>query len=615
MVDLIVTRRLLTLLAAGLVAGAIGALPLLAEAEEVTVASAIAEFGEPLYKDGFDHWPYANPDAPKGGKIVLDAPGSFDSLNTIILKGDWPTSIGLISDSLMVPSADELSVVYGLIAETAEYPADKSWIIFNLRPEARYQDGEPITAEDFVFRFETTQEIGRPFLKSFYEDVEGVEALSDHKLKFTFKTRDNMKPLLKVAELSPLPRHYWKERDITKTTLEPPLGSGAYELAEVDPGRSLTYRRVADYWAADLPVNRGLNNFDEIRYDYYREPEVAFEAFKAGDIDFRQENSSKRWATGYDVDAAKSGRMAIEEIPNEVPEGIQAYFINNRLAKFSDPRVRQALGYLYDFEAIQRTLLYGQYQRTESYFPNSDFGVSGPPTPEEIAILEPYRDRLPPELFEKAFELPKTDGSGRNRAQFREAVRLFEEAGWTLVNGKLTHGDSGEVMTIEFLILSPDQERLTAPFVKNLRHAGIDATIRTVDSSQYQVRLDDFDYDMTTVKLNFFPPPGPELRSYYGSEAADVRGSANMAGIKNPVADELIEQIIAAKDLDTLKATNRALDRVLLWNYYVLPQFHNDIYRVAYWNKFGKPETNPRYGLSFPGAWWIDTKLEQQASR
>ncbi|MGI9492515.1 MAG: extracellular solute-binding protein [Geminicoccaceae bacterium] len=580
--------------------------------DDVTITTSMAEFGEPVLKDGFDHWPYVNPDAPKGGKIVLGAFGSFDSLNTIILKGDWPTSIGLISDPLMVPSADELSVVYGLIAETAEYPADKSWVIFNLRPEARYHDGEPITARDFVFGFNTILELGRPFLKSFYEDVDGVEALSDHQLKYSFKTRDNMKPLLKVAQMSPLPRHYWEERDISKTTLEPPLGSGGYELIDVDPGRSLTYRRVEDYWAADLPVNRGLGNFDEIRYDYYRDLEVAFEAFKAGNIDFRQENSSKRWATGYDIKSVKDGDVIIGEIPNEVPQGIQAYFVNNRHNKLSDPRVRQAVGLLYDFEAIQRTLLYGQYQRTESYFPNSDFGVSGPPTPEEAAILEPYRDRLPPELFEQPFELPKTDGSGRNRAQFREATGLFKEAGWNLVDGKLTHAESGEVMALEILLRDPDSQRLAAPFVKNLKRAGIDASIRIVDTSQFQVRVDDFDFDLITVKLNFFPPPGPELRSYYGTEAADVRGSANMAGIKNEVADELIEQIVAAKDLETLKTTNRALDRVLLWNHYVIPQFHNDIYRVAYWNKFGKPETNPRYGLSFPSAWWIDQELEQQ---
>ncbi len=583
---------------------------------EITKSTSMAEFGEPLYKDGFDHWPYVNPDAPKGGKVVLGAFGSFDSLNTIILKGDWPTSIGLISDSLMVPSADELSVVYGLIAESAEYPADKSWVTFNLRPEARFHDGEPITAHDFAFGFNTIREFGRPFLKSFYDEVEGVEVLDDHRVKYNFKTRDNMKPLLKVAQMSPLPEHYWQDRDISKTTLEPPLGSGAYRLTTVDPGRSLAYERVEDYWAADLPVNRGTANFDQIRYDYYRDLEVSFEAFKAGNIDFRRENSSKRWATGYEIEQVEDGEIVVGEIPNEVPQGIQAYFINNRHEKFSDVRVRQAIGLLYDFEAIQRTLLYGQYQRTNSYFPNSDFGVSGPPTPEEIAILEPYRADLPSELFEQAFELPKTDGSGRIRAQFREALGLFKEAGWTLVDGKLTHAERGEVMSLEILLRDPDSERLATPFIKNLKRAGIDATIRIVDTSQFQVRVDDFDFDLITVALNFFPPPGPELRSYYGSEAAEIRGSANMAGIKSATADALIEQIVNAQDLETLKATNRALDRVLLWNYYVIPQFYNDIYRIAYWNKFGKPDTNPRYGLSFPGAWWIDTELEQQqASR
>ncbi len=613
MVDSTITRRLSFLI----LIGNLGFWPALVSAnDDITISSALAEFGEPFYKDGFEHWPYANPDAPKGGKIVLGSPGSFDSLNTTILKGNWPRNMGLISDALMVSSANELSVDYGLIAETAEYPADKSWIIFNIRPEARFHDGEPITADDFVFRLETIREFGRPFLKSFFEDVEGVEALSDHRVKFTFKTRDNMKPLLKVAELSPLPRHYWQDRDISKTTLEPPLGSGSYRISAVDPGRSITYERVKDYWAADLPVNRGLSNFDEIRYDYYRDREVSFEAFKAGDIDFRSENSSKRWATGYDIEQVQDGDIIVEEIPNEVPQGVRAYFFNNRLDKFKDVRVRQAIGLLYDFETLQRTILYNQYERVKSYFPNSDFGVDGAPTPEEIAILEPYRAKLQPEVIEQAFEPPKTDGSGKIRAQFREAVRLFKEAGWVFKDGKLVHVETGEHMKIEIPIRSPDSERVGAPFISNLKRVGIDASLRMVDASQYEVRMDDFDFDMISVALNFFPPPGPELRSYFGSEAAGIRGSANLAGIKNEVADDLIEKIVAAEDLETLKATSRALDRVLLWNHYVIPEFTNTIYRIAHWNKFGRPATNPRYGLSFPGAWWIDADLEQQqASR
>lgn len=584
--------------------------------DDVTIATSMAEFGEPLLKDGFDHWPYVNPDAPKGGKIVLGAPGTFDSLNSTILKGNWPTSLALISDTLMVPSADELSVVYGLIAETAEYPADKSWIIFNIRPEARFQDGEPITADDFVFRFEAIREYGRPFLKSFYEEVEGVEALSDHRLKFTFKTRDNMKPLLKVAQLYPLPRHYWEEHDISKTTLEPPLGSGSYKISKVDPGRSITYERVKDYWAADLPVGRGLSNFDEIRYDFYRDQEVAFEAFKAGNIDFRSENSSKRWATGYDIPQVEDSDIVVAEIPNEVPQGMRAYFFNNRLDKFKDVRVRKAISLLYDFETLRRTILYDQYERVNSYFPNSDFGVSGMPTAEEVAVLEPFRDQLLPEILEQPFEPSKTDGSGNIRSQLREAVRLFKEAGWVFKDGKLSNAETGEQMKIEIPIRSPDSERVGAPFIKNLKRAGIDASLRMTDPSQYEVRMDDFDFDLISVALNFFPPPGPELRSYFGSDAAAIRGSANLAGIENDVADELIEEIIAAKDLETLKATNRALDRVLLWNHYVIPEFTNTIYRIAYWNKFGKPDTNPRYGLSFPSAWWIDADLkQQQASR
>ena len=580
------------------------ATPLRADDEGVTKSWAMAEFGEPLYQDGFEHWPYANPDAPKGGRIVLGAQGSFDSLNHYILKGDWPTSIGLTSDSLMVGSANELSSAYGLIAESVEYPADKSWIVFNLRPEARYHDGAPITAGDFAFAFETIQEHGRPFLKSFYKDVAGVEVLSDHRLKFTFATRDNMKPLILVAGLSPLPRHYWESRDISRTTLEPPLASGAYRIRTLDPGRSITYERVADYWAADLPVNRGLNNFDEIRYDYYRDVGVMFEAFKAGAIDFRAENSSKRWATGYDIPAVEQDRIVLRTVPSETPGGIQGFFFNLRRDTFADVRVRAAIANLYDFETIQRTLLYGQYTRTKSFFPNSDFGASGPPTPEEIAILEPFRDQLPPEVLSEAFEPPKTDGSGRNRAALRQAVALFKEAGWTLEDGRLVR--DGRQMSIEILIVQADAERLVAPFVRNLERAGIDARIRLVDTSQYQVRLDDFDFDVITVRLNFFPPPGPELRSYYGSAAAGVRGSANLAGIQDPVADALIEQIIAADDLETLKATNRALDRVLLWQHYVIPQFHDDKHRLAFWNKFGYPETVARYSHGFPGSWWLD---------
>jgi len=602
-------RRQAGLAAAALLAAAMLPVAALhAEQDGVTKTWAIAEFGEPLYRDGFTHWPYANADAPKGGSIVLGAFGSFDSLNPYVLKGQWARSIGLIADSLMVGSGDELSTAYGLIAETAEYPADKSWIIFNLRPEARFHDGVPITAHDFVYSFEVIREHGRPFLKSFYKDVAAVEALSDQRLKFSFTTTDNMKPLLIVASTSPLPRHYWAERDITRATLEPPLGSGAYRITEVVAGRSITYDRVRDYWAADLPVNRGLNNFDRIRYDYYRDSTAQFEAFKGGEIDFRQENRAKNWATAYDFTAVEDGRVTRRAIPSESPRGLQGYFFNLRRPQLQDVRVREAISLLFDFETTQRLLLYGQYTRSKSFFPNSDFGVDGPPTPEELAILDPFKDQLRPEVLAQAFEPSKTDGSGRIRRNMRAAQRLFKAAGWQVKDGKLVNGDTGKQLTLEIMLRSPTMEKLTEPFAQNMRRAGIEASYRVVDTAQFRERLNDFDFDMLPVTLNFFPPPGPELRSYYGSAAASVRGSANFTGIENPVADALIEQIIAARDLEQLKATTRALDRVLLWEFAAVPQFHNDETWLAYWNIFDYPERKPRYSTGFPGTWWIDQR-------
>ncbi len=581
----------------------------LADEQKISKTWALAEFGEPLYAGGLEHWPYVNPQSLKDGKIVLGAFGTFDSLNTYILKGQWPVGLGLTSDSLMTGSGDELASVYGLIAESAEYPEDKSWIIFNLRAEAKYHNSKQIKAQDFAFSFDTIRKYGRPFLQSFYADVDSVEVISDQRLKFTFKTRNNMKPLVQVAGLSPLPVHYWKDRDLSQTFLEPPLSSGPYRILDLEPGRSITYQRVENYWAQDLPVGRGTNNFDTIRYEYYRDLEVMFEAFKAGEIDFRAENSSKRWATGYNLPQVENKEMIVRTMPDNTPQGIQAFFFNLRRPQFKDIRVREGIGYLYDFEAIQRTILYGQYRRTQSYFPNSDFGASGPPTPEEVAILEPYRDQLIPAVLTQAFAPPKTDGSGRIRNNLRQALRLFKAAGWELKEGKLIQNATDTQMQIEFLIVQPDSERVIAPFVQNLKRAGIEAHIRIVDSAQYEVRVDDFDFDIITARLNFFPPPGPELRSYYGSAAAAMRGSANMTGIQNPVVDALIEQIISAKDLDTLKTTTRALDRVLLWNHYVIPQLYNDVYRLAYWNKFGQPQTPPRYGTGFPTTWWIDKKL------
>ena len=567
---------------------------------------AIAEFGEPLYAAGLEHFPYANPDAPKGGKIVLSDFGSFDTLNFYVLKGDWPGSIGLVYDSLMTGSADEIDGLYGLIAETVEYPEDKSWAVFTLREEAVYHDGLPIVAGDFVHALETVKQHGRPFIQSIYADVLGAEALSDKRLKFTFATRGSMKPITTAAGMSPLPLHYWKDKDVTASTLTPPLSSGPYRVKRLEAGRSITYERVADYWGRDLPIKRGLNNIDEIRYEYYRDLTVEFEAFKAGELDFRAESSAKRWVTEYDIAEIESGEVLKEVVPSKSPRGMGGYFFNLKREKFQDARVREALMTLYDFEAIQRTLLYGQYKRIDSYFPNSDYGTAGaPPSDAERAMLAPFAGEVPDGTAERAFIPPKTDGSGRDRRNKRRALDLFKQAGWTLKDGKLVSAADGEQFQMELMTAYPESQRLALPYIEALKKSGIDASIRLVDSSQWRVRIHDSDFDLWTGGLNFFPPPGTELKGFFGSESADIRGG-NSGGIKNPVVDALIEQVIAARDLDTLQTATKALDRVLLWNHYAIPTYYKDEAWIAYWNRFAHPARRPVYSVGFPGSWWID---------
>ena len=591
----------------------VAAAPLQAsEDQKITKSWAIAEFGEPLYTDDMEHWPYANPDAPKGGRVVLSAYGTFDSLNPLILKGEYPGSIGLTYDALMVQSSDELLSYYGSIAETVEYPEDKSWIIFNIRPEARFHDGHPIRAEDFKFAFEAWKQHGRPFLKSFIEDIESAEVLSPLRIKYNVRTRGLMKPLIQTAGFGPMAKHYWEAegRDITKTTLEPPVQAGAYRIKDLEPGRWIVYERVKDHWAADLPINRGLNNIDEIHYDFYRDPEVQFEAFKAGKIDFRSESSPKRWSTGYDIKAVEDGRIVQRILPSNTPQGFGGYFLNLRRPQFADRRVRQALVELYDFESIQKTLLYGYYDRVKSNFPNSDYGVSGPPTPEELAILEPYGDQLEPEVLTKAFEPPKTDASGNIRRHLRKALQLFKEAGWVLKDNKLINAETGEQFRMEILIASPESERLGLPYINNLRRAGIDASLRLVDPAQWRTRIDNVDYDAYAARNTFFPPPGRELRTWFGSPDPNVPGSGNRSGYSDPVADDLINRISVSTDLDELKALTRALDRVVLWNYNGVPIYYRNELWLAYWNKFAYPERTPKYGSGFPTSWWIDEELE-----
>jgi microcin C transport system substrate-binding protein len=611
-------RRLLAIAATILTLSVPAALMPAQAATQATTrtVTALKQFGEPQFKPGFTHFPHVNPDAPKGGSVGLaeSQPGTYDSLNTLILRGVRPRTLGLISDTLMVGSGWELDAAYAHLAESVEVPDDYGWAIFTLRQGAHWHDGTPITSADMVFTWDAIQAHGAPFIKSFLDRTAKVEALDDRRFKITLTGTGEIKPIIDFATtFSPQPKHWWMSngRDISKTTLEPVLGSGPYRIKTVDAGRSITYERVADWWAKDLPTARGFYNFDIVKDDFYRDDDVMFEAFKAGAYDFRGEYRAQRWTTGYDFPAMKDGRVQKLEVPSELPLGAQGFRLNTRRDKFADPRVREALALLFDFDWIQKNILYGQYKRTLSNFPNSDFGAKGPPGPAELALLEPFKTQLSDRLLTQPFTLPTTDGSGNNRAQVREATRLFKEAGWEIRNGKLTSVKTGEVMSIEFLDGTGALTRVTQPYVETLRRVGIDASLRIVDTAQYQARLDEFDFDSIIVNLAFFTPPGTELRSYFGSAAAGIKGSANYSGIHDPVADALIEKALTAKDLDSVQAATRALDRVLLWGFYMVPQWHNAESWIAHKARLAHPTVWPKYdqdyrSTNFPATWWVD---------
>jgi microcin C transport system substrate-binding protein len=583
---------------------------------QTTRTHAIAEFGAPALGPDFPHLPHVNPSAPKGGTLTLSEPGTFsvqgtfDTLNLLPLRGVPARSVALLHQSLFVASGDEQSVSYGLIAATAEYPEDRSWIAFDIRPEARWNDGTPITADDVVWTFEMVKAHGNPFLKSFYAEIEGATVEGPRRVRFSVTTRDSMKPLANIAGLTVYPKHWWTSngRDIGRGTLEPPLGSGPYRLAQVEPGRTLVYERVRDHWSERLPIAVGQANFDTIRIVYFRDEDVRYEAFFAGNYDVRSENRAQRWVQGYDAPAVREGRIKRLELADARPKGAQGFRFNTRRERFADPRVREAFAHLFDFQWIQRTILYGQYARTVSNFPNSDFGASGPPTPEELALLEPFRATLDPRVFTEAYAPPSGDGTGSARTGLREALRLFRAAGWEVRNNRLVNTRTGEPMTVEFLEDDPSLQRIIQPYVETLRRAGIDASLRIVDAAQMQARTDDFDFDAQMVNFNFFPPPGPELRSYFGSAAAATQGSANYAGIRDRAVDALIETVIAAPDLASLKVANRALDRALLWGWYMVPQWYSDTAWIAHWDRFGRPERTPRYAVGVLPAyvltWW-----------
>lgn len=583
-------------------------LALTATLQAAEATHALAMHGAPKYPADFAHFDYVNPDALKGGKARLAATGSFDSLNPFIIKGDSATGLGMLYDSLLTSSADEAFTGYGLLAESLEVSEDRSWVIFNLRPEARWHDGKPVTADDVIFTFEIIRSDGAPGLRYYYESIDTVEKLGTHRVRFTFTGGENREMPLIVGQQSILPKHWWAERDFTRTTLESPLGSGPYRVDSLEAGRFIIYRRDPDYWGRDLPVNVGSNNFDTMRYDYYRDATVQIEALKGGEFDFRVENSSKSWATAYEIDAVGEGLLRKEAIGHDQSAGMQGYVYNTRRALFTDRRVRQALANAFDFEFSNKTLFYGQYVRTRSYYDNSELAARGLPSTGELALLEPHRDRLPPELFTREYQPPVTSGSGRIRGNLIDAVAMLTEAGWTLRDGKLVNAD-GRPFEFEILLVSPLFERISLPFVKNLERLGITAKVRVVDSAQYIQRLDNFDFDMIVFVWGQSLSPGNEQRNYWGSGAADVSGSRNFAGIKDPVVDTLIEQLIAAPDRESLVDRTRALDRVLQWGYYVIPHWHIDYDRLVFWDKFGMPETVPSSGALF-GTWWVDPERE-----
>ncbi|MCP4595851.1 extracellular solute-binding protein [Neptuniibacter sp.] len=581
----------------------IALLPISLKADAVSVSHGIAMHGDLKYAPGFSHFDYVNPDAPKGGKVVRSAIGTYDSFNGFVVKGTAADGLGKIYDSLLARAEDEPFSLYGLLAESLEVPADRSWIIFNLRPEARFSDGNPVTAEDVVFSFDILREKGAPGYKAYYADIEKVEALNSRRVKFTFKHAKNKELALIVGEAAVLPKHYWQDRDFQKPTLDIPVGSGPYIIDSFEAGRSITYRRNPDYWGQSLPVRRGKDNFDLITYDYYRDGTVAMEAFKAGEYDFREENSSKRWATSYTGQAFDDGRILVRELEHENPTGMQAFILNTRREQFADPIVRQALAMAFDFEWTNKNIFYNAYTRTHSFYSNSEMAATELPTEKELEILKPIKDQVPEEVFTKVYRAPETQGDGKIYTELRQAKRLLQTAGWRFKDGKLIN-DKGEQLTIEMLLYSPAFERVVAPFIRNLERLGIKSNIRLVDVSQYISRLRSFDFDIVVSGFGQSTSPGNEQRNYWHSSGANVEGSRNLIGINNPAVDYLVDQLIQAPDREQLVLRTRALDRVLQWNHYVIPQYHINKYRVAYWDKFVMPDTRPKYSLGF-NTWWF----------
>ncbi|HEY1936183.1 MAG TPA: extracellular solute-binding protein [Acetobacteraceae bacterium] len=599
-------------------------LPLVGRANAMDIARshAIAVLGKPKLPPDFPYFPYVNPNAPKGGQVTLASVGTFDSFNPFILRGTaegatvapWiilpggagsGSSVGHVWESLLISSADEGAVGYGHLAGVIELPPDRMWVAFELRPEAKFSDGKPVTAADVAWTYQTLLAQGRPSFRIQFADVKDVTVEHANRVVFHFISDFNRQLPLILGGLPVLPSHWFKGRDFSKPLADAPIGSGPYRIASFELGRNVTYERDPSWWAVKQPTGIGTNNFDKVRVEYFRDSTVAMEAFKAGSIDVRSENISKNWATAYNFPAVAKGLVIRGDFRHHLPTGMQGFAMNTRRPVFKDVHVRQAMGYAFDFEWTNKNLFYGAYTRTTSYFSDSGLASSGIPQGDELALLEKYRSGLPPELFSQPFALPVTDGSGNDLPQLKTALGLLEQAGWTVKQRKLVDA-SGQQMAFTILVDDPSLERIMLPYSRNVTKLGIDVQVRTVDPAQFQHLMDNFDFDMTFMIYPESAVPGQELRDYWSCAASMAQGSSNVCGICDPAVDDLIEKVIAATDKPSLQAAARALDRILLWRWYMVPNWDNLVYHVAYWNRFGHPDKPIREGFNFD-SWWVDT--------
>jgi microcin C transport system substrate-binding protein len=606
---------------------AIAALPVLsrmslAQEGRETETHGLSSFGDLKYGPDFKHFAYVNPSAPKGGTLAIQikqATGNqnfdtFNTLNIFVLRGDGAAGMGSTFDSLMAGSGDEPDALYGLVAKSIQISDDKLTYRFILRPEARFHDGSRLTAKDAAFSLNILKEKGHPVFRSILTQLVSAEAEAEDILRVQLSPQRSRDLHLTVAGMPIFSERYWQGRDFEASTLEAPLGSGPYRVGRFEQGRFIEFERVPDYWAKDLPVNVGQNNFDRIRWEYFRDRTVAFEAFKNGTLNFQEEYTSRLWSTGYDFPAVHEGRVKREEIPDNAPAPIQGWYFNTRREAFKDPRIREAIVLAFDFEWTNANIMFGAYERVTSYFENSDMKATGSPSPEEIKLLEPFRDKLPKTVFGEPYVPPVSDGSGQDRRLLRRADELLREAGCKRDGGVLKL-PNGQPFTIEFLDFQSALQPHTQPFQANLKRLGIDARSRIVDAAQYQRRMDDYDFDMASRALGGSSTPGDSLRIVYGSQAATTPGSRNVAGIMDPAVDALVERIAQAKTREELTIACRALDRVLRAGHYWVPMWFKATDWLAYWDQFSRPETKPRFGSGAPGTWWYDAEKAKRIGR